>query len=103
MGITITDWKAGSKERRRALLYRIRSFVQHLSFKNSLKSVALVAVATLFSAMAFGFVPDASLTLVYLMAIVISAQRYGLWQAVFASLIAIFGLGLFLYAALFQP
>jgi two-component system sensor histidine kinase KdpD len=89
LGITITDWKAGSKERRRALLYRIRSFVQRLSFKNSLKSVALVAVATLFSALAFGFVPDASLTLVYLMAIVISAQRYGLWQAVFASLIAI--------------
>lgn len=86
---TFTGQKTNIWKRLSAAPDRISISILHPILKNSLKSLVLVGVATLISALAFGFVPDASLTLIYLLAIVISAQRYGLSQAVLASLVAI--------------
>jgi two-component system, OmpR family, sensor histidine kinase KdpD len=54
-----------------------------------LTSAALIAAATLVSSAAFNLVPEASLSLIYLVAIMISAQLYGLWPAILSSLLGI--------------
>jgi len=68
----------------------IKSSLRRFNLGDYLKSIAFVGIATLVSGIAFGFVPQASLTLIYLIAIVLGAQRYGLRQAIVASVLAIF-------------
>ena len=52
-------------------------------------SAILVVVATFVSSSAVKLVPEASLSLIYLVAIMISAQLYGLWPAIISSLLGI--------------
>ncbi len=54
-----------------------------------LASVALVGVATSISYFVFGITSYASLPLIYLIAIVLSAQRYGLWPSIMASVLSV--------------
>lgn len=52
-------------------------------------SASLVAAATFVGMTVFNLVPEASLSLIYLVAIMISAQIYGLWPAILASVLGI--------------
>jgi two-component system, OmpR family, sensor histidine kinase KdpD len=52
-------------------------------------SAILVGVATFVCSSAVKLVPEASLSLIYLVAIMISAQLYGLWPAILSSLLGI--------------
>src|SRR5580700_7220154 len=72
-----------------ALSTRFRSTLQKATVSAYLISAALVAVATILSRAAFNLVPEASLSLIYLVAIMISAQLYGLWPAIISSLLGI--------------
>jgi two-component system sensor histidine kinase KdpD len=72
-----------------ALSTRIRSALQRTPFSAYLISAALVAVATILSKAALNLVPEASLSLIYLIAVMISAQLYGLWPAIISSLLGL--------------
>jgi two-component system sensor histidine kinase KdpD len=75
--------------RAEALSTGFRFALQRTPFSAYLISAALVAVATILSRAAFNLVPEASLSLIYLLAVMISAQLYGLWPAIISSLLGL--------------
>jgi two-component system sensor histidine kinase KdpD len=63
--------------------------IRQTRFDAYLMSLSLVAAATFLSSAVFNLVPGASLSLIYLVGIMVSAQLYGLWPAIFASVLSI--------------
>lgn len=72
-----------------SLLRQAKSLYRRLDLGAYLVSAALVCIAILVSAAAFPLVSGASLTLIFLIAIAVSAQRYGLWPSILASTLSV--------------
>jgi two-component system sensor histidine kinase KdpD len=72
-----------------ALLRTLRFAVRRTRLEAYLISISLVATATFLGMAAFNLVPGASLSLIYLVAIMITAQLYGLWPAILSSILGI--------------
>jgi two-component system sensor histidine kinase KdpD len=73
----------------RTMLRALKITVQQTRLEAYLISASLVAAATFFGMTVFNLVPGASLSLIYLVAVMISAQVYGLWPAILSSLLGI--------------
>src|SRR3984957_4624964 len=71
------------------LLQAFKTAVRHPRLEAYLVSISLVVAATFLGMAVFNLVPEASLSLIYLVAIMISAQLYGLWPAILSSLLGI--------------
>lgn len=71
------------------LFHTLKIAVRQTRLEAYLVSVSLVAGATFLGMAAFNLVPGASLSLIYLVAIMISAQVYGLWPAILSSVLSI--------------
>jgi two-component system sensor histidine kinase KdpD len=74
---------------REASFHRLKSAIRQTRLEAYLVSVSLVATATFLGATVFNLVPPASLSLIYLVAVMISAQLYGLWPAILSSILGI--------------
>jgi two-component system, OmpR family, sensor histidine kinase KdpD len=72
-----------------ALSRRLKSAIGRTRLEAYLISIALVVAATFLGMTVFNLVPAASLSLIYLVAVMISAQLYGLWPAIFSSILGI--------------
>jgi two-component system sensor histidine kinase KdpD len=75
---------------------------QNTDLRSYLISAALIVIATFISNMAFGLVPESSLTLIYLIAVVISAQYCGLWPSILAALLGLLAWDFFFTAPYFS-
>ena len=67
----------------------LKSTIRRTRLEAYLVSISLVATATFMATTAFDLVPAASLSLIYLVAIMISAQLYGLWPAILSSILGL--------------
>lgn len=74
---------------REALFHRLKSAIRQTRLEAYLVSVSLVATATFLGTTVFNLVPPASLSLIYLVAVMVSAQLYGLWPAILSSILGI--------------
>jgi two-component system, OmpR family, sensor histidine kinase KdpD len=72
-----------------ALFHALKFAVRRTNLEAYLISISLVVAATFLGMAVFNLVPEASLSLIYLVAIMISAQLYGLWPAILSSLLGI--------------
>lgn len=72
-----------------ALLGALKFAIQRTRLEAYLISMALVAAATFLGMAVFNLVPTASLSLIYLVAVMITAQLYGLWPAILCSILGI--------------
>jgi two-component system sensor histidine kinase KdpD len=72
-----------------ALFHKLKSAIRRTRLEAYLISISLVATATFLGMTAFNLVPAASLSLIYLVAVMVSAQLYGLWPAIFSSILGI--------------
>ena len=80
---------ASARARAEVPLRRLRSAIRRTRLEAYLISISLVAAATFLGMTAFNLVPAASLSLIYLVAVMISAQLYGLWPAILSSILGI--------------
>ena len=72
-----------------ALFRALKFAVRRTRLEAYLISISLVAAATFLGMTVFNLVPGASLSLIYLIAIMITAQLYGLWPAILCSFLGI--------------
>jgi two-component system, OmpR family, sensor histidine kinase KdpD len=72
-----------------ALLGALKFAIRRTRLEAYLIGMALVAAATFLGMAVFNLVPAASLSLIYLVAVMITAQLYGLWPAILCSILGI--------------
>jgi two-component system sensor histidine kinase KdpD len=88
--LSIPEGSAASPYAQGGMLFQmLKSAVRHTRLEAYLVSISLIAAATFLCTAVFNLVPEASLSLIYLVAIMISAQLYGLWPAILSSLLGI--------------